>query len=189
MLERIGNELAVVNKLPKDKQGMAKYRLLAHRSMGRYLKEQKSGKLRINKAKVRQVEKLDGKYLLSTSDESLSAEDVALGYKQLMKVERAFRTLKSTLSLRPVYHRKDDRIRAHVLLCWLALLLVRTAEHETGLTWQRLRGEMERLHIGEFVNKDGRIFQYTELSQSQRNILKKLKVKPPRSLKKVDLNP
>jgi transposase len=106
-----------------------------------------------------------------------------------MKVERAFRTLKGTLSLRPVYHTKDDRIRSHVLLCWLALLLVRIAENESGLTWYRLRAEMERLSIGEFVNKDGRILQYTELTPNQRNIFKTLKIKPPKNLKKVDLTP
>ncbi len=189
VLKRIGAELAAIDKLAKDKQTKAKYHLLTHKSMGRYLKEQKNGKLRIDKSKVKQDQKLDGKYLLSTSDESLSAEDVALGYKQLMKVERAFRTLKGTLSLRPVYHTKDDRIRSHVLLCWLALLLVRIAENESGLTWYQLRAEMERLSIGEFVNKDGRILQYTELTPNQRNIFKTLKIKPPKNLKKVDLTP
>ena len=189
VLKRIGAELTAIDKLAKDKQAKAKYHVLTHKSMGRYLKEQKNGKLRIDKSKVKQDQKLDGKYLLSTSDQSLSAEDVALGYKQLMKVERAFRTLKGTLSLRPVYHTKDDRIRSHVLLCWLALLLVRIAENESGLTWYQLRAEMERLSIGEFVNKDGRILQYTELTPNQRNIFKTLKIKPPKNLKKVDLTP
>jgi transposase len=189
VLERIRSELKVIDGLDKAKQNKAKYLLLAHRSMGRYLKEQKNGKLRIDKAKIKQEKKLDGKYLLSTSDDSLSAEDVALGYKQLMEIERAFRTLKGSLSLRPIYHTKDDRIRSHVLLCWLALLLVRIAEVETGLTWPRIRTEMQRVHIGEFVNKDGRILQYTELTQNQRNILKKLKIKPPKILQKVNLNP
>ncbi len=127
-LERIETELAALNKRSGKAYLKSKYALLAHRSMGRYLKELKSGKLTVDKAKIKQAEKLDGKYLLSTSDKSLSAEDIALGYKQLMEVERAFRTLKSTLSLRPVYHTKDDRIRSHVLLCWLALLLVRITE-------------------------------------------------------------
>jgi hypothetical protein len=45
------------------------------------------------------------------------AEDVALGYKNLMEAERAFPTMKPTLDLRPVHHRLDSRIRAHVLLC------------------------------------------------------------------------
>ncbi|MDP2930115.1 MAG: IS1634 family transposase, partial [bacterium] len=118
--------------------------LLSHRTMGRFIRQTKTGKLRINLAKVQEEEALDGKYLLSTSDDTLSAEDVALGYKQLAEVERAFRTLKTTLDLRPLYHRKEERIRAHVLLCYLALLLVRIAERETGETWDHIRSVMER---------------------------------------------
>ena len=188
-LERIHAELEAMAKMQEKPFLKAKYALLAHRSMGRYLKELKSGKLKVDKAKVRQYEKLDGKYLLSTSDKTLSAEDVALGYKQLMEVERAFRTLKSTLSLRPVYHTKDDRIRSHVLLCWLALLLVRISELETGMTWPRVRAELERLHLGEFLHKDGRILQHTELTQNQRNIFKKLKISPPKKLKSIQITP
>jgi transposase len=131
IIERLSCELEALNQKNKTK---AQCNLLLHRSMGRYVKELKSGKLKIDKAKIQQDEKLDGKYLLSSSDESLSAEDIARGYKQLLEVERAFRTLKSTLDLRPVYHSKDDRIRSHVLICWLALLMVRIAEVETGMT-------------------------------------------------------
>ncbi len=188
-LKRIDAELEAMSKMSEKPFLKAKYALLAHRSMGRYLKELKSGKLKIDKTKVKQYEKLDGKYLLSTSDESLSAEDVALGYKQLMEVERAFRTLKSTLSLRPVYHTKDDRIRSHVLLCWLALLLVRISELETGMTWPRVRAELQRLHLGEFLHKDGRILQYTELTKKQRNILKKLNISIPKKIKTIQTTP
>ena len=156
--------------------------------MGRYVKELKSGKLKIDKAKIKQEKKLDGKYLLSTSDPHLSAEDIALGYKQLMEVERAFRTLKGSLSLRPIYHSKDDRIRSHVLLCWLALLLIRIAEVETGITWPKIRRRMQRLNLVEFLTKDGRILQHTELTSDQRNILKKLKIKRPKGVLNVDLS-
>ena len=188
-LERIDAELKAMDKMSEKPFLKAKYALLAHRSMGRYLKELKSGKLKVDMAKVKQYEKLDGKYLLSTSDDSLSAEDVALGYKQLMEVERAFRTLKSTLSLRPVYHTKDDRIRSHVLLCWLSLLLVRIAELETEMTWPRVRTEMERLHLEKFLHKDGHILQYTELTKNQRNILKKLKISPPKKVQTFTITP
>ena len=75
---------------------------MAHRTMGRYLKQLKGGEIRLDKGKVREEEHLDGKYIVSTSDDTLSPEDIALGYKQLMEVERAFRTLKTTLDLRPV---------------------------------------------------------------------------------------
>ncbi len=100
-------------------------------------------------AQVKKEARLDGKYLLRTSDDTLSPEDVALGYKQLLEVEDAFRTLKSTLDLRPMYHRVSDRIRAHVLLCWLALLLVRVAENQVGDTWPRIRTQLERIRIVE----------------------------------------
>jgi len=129
--------------------------LKSHPSYGRYVQELPTGELRIDRAKVRQEEKLDGKYILSTTDPSLEAAEVALGYKQLSQVERAFRTLKHTLDLRPLYHRLPDRIRAHVLLCWLALLLVRVMEVETGETWERMREELDGLRLVTLSAKEG----------------------------------
>ena len=184
-LVRLSCELEVLNEKNKTR---AQCKLLLHRSMGRYVKELKSGKLRIDKAKVKQDEKLDGKYLLSTSDLHLSAEDIALGYKQLLEVERAFRTLKSTLCLRPVYHSRDDRIRSHVLICWLALLLVRIAEVETGQTWPTIRRQMQQQNLVDLFGRNGRILQHTELTQDQRIILKKLKIKAPKRILKTDIS-
>ena len=183
ILERLSCEMESLNKSNKSK---AQCSLLLHRSMGRYVKELKSGSLKINKARAKQDEKLDGKYLLSTSDRHLSAEDIALGYKQLLEVERAFRTLKSTLSLRPVYHSKDDRIRSHVLICWLALLLVRIAEVESGQSWQKIRQKMQQQNLIDLFGTNGRILQHTELTLSQRNILNKLKIKPPKRILSVE---
>lgn len=182
ILDRLSCEIEALNRSTSSK---AQCNLLLHRSMGRYVKELKSGKLRLDKSKVNQDEKLDGKYLLSTSDLHLSAEDIALGYKQLLEVENAFRTLKSTLCLRPVYHSKDDRIRSHVLLCWLALLLVRIAEVETGQTWPTIRRQMQQQNLVELSGKNGRILQHTELTSHQRNLLNKLKIAPPKRILKV----
>jgi transposase len=66
------------------------------------------GNFKINNQVVKEMEHLDGKYLTITSDDALSVEDIVLGYKQLLEVERAFRTLKTTLELRPVYHIKEE---------------------------------------------------------------------------------
>ena len=101
-----------------------------------------SGRLVLDRTKIAAEARLDGKYLLSTSDPDLSAEDVALGYKNLLEAERGFRDLKSTIELRPVFHRIEPRIRAHVLLCWLALLLIRVAERRTGQTWRTIAREL-----------------------------------------------
>jgi len=163
--------------------------LLSHRTMGRFLRQLKGGEIRIDKGKIREEEHLDGKYILSTSDDTLTPEDIALGYKQLLEVERAFRTLKSTLDLRPVYHRKNERIEAHVFLCFLALLLVRIAERKTNLTWDRIRDTMDRLHLIDFFSKDGRVLQTTEPTPEQINILKKLKISVPKRIQTMQTNP
>src|SRR4051794_20722878 len=55
------------------------------------------------------------------------------------RLKGGWRTLKTTLDLRPVYHRLEERIRAHIILCWLALLLVRIVETTTTQTWHHLR--------------------------------------------------
>ncbi len=163
--------------------------LLSHRTMGRYLKQLKTGAIKLDKGKIKEEAHLDGKYIISTSDDTLTPEDIALGYKQLMEVERAFRTLKTTLDLRPVYHRKDERIQSHVFLCFLALLLVRIAESKTNMTWDRIKDHMERLHLGEFFSKEGRVFQTTELTPEQVNILKQLKISPPQRIRHVQMTP
>ncbi len=163
--------------------------LLSHRTMGRYLRQLKTGAIKIDRGKIKEEAHLDGKYIISTSDDTLSPEDIALGYKQLMEVERAFRTLKTTLDLRPVYHRKDERIQSHVFLCFLALLLVRIAERKTNMTWDRIRTPMERLHLGEFFSKDGRVLQTTEPTPEQLNILKQLKISPPQRIRHIQMTP
>jgi transposase len=142
-----------------------------HASLGRWVRQLKSGRLRIDTAKVRAEQRLDGKFLLSTSDPDLSAEDVALGYKNLLEAERGFRDMKSTLDLRPVYHRIEPRIRAHVLLCWLALLLIRVAERRTGLTWRRIALELGRVHTVTLTGTAGTVAQTTPLTEIQQGIV------------------
>ena len=147
----------------------------------RFLRTTAAGLLRIDRAAVVADAKLDGKFLLRTSDPTLSAEDVATGYKQLLEVERSWRDMKTTLALRPVYHRKEARIRSHVLLCWLDLLLVRIAENATGETWRNLRTELDKLHLGRFVGPAGEVAQRTEITARQAAIFRATEVaEPPR---------
>ncbi|MFG2836398.1 IS1634 family transposase [Streptomyces zaomyceticus] len=151
-----------------------------HPSLGRWLKQHPTtGRLSIDRAKVAAEAKLDGKYLLATSDPDLTAEDVALGYKNLLEAERSFRTMKSTLYLRPVYHRLDDRIRAHVLLCWLALLLIRVAERRTGTTWRAIRNELGRIHQVTLAGPAGRLQQTTRITDAQARLFKNCGVPMP----------
>jgi Transposase DDE domain len=147
--------------------------------LDRFLRVTPAGLLRVDKARVTAEAKLDGTYLLRCSDPHLGAEDIALGYKQLLAVERGWRDMKQIIDLRPVYHRLEERIRAHVILCWLALLLIRIIETTTGATWQTLNAELNRLHVITFTGPDGTFRQRTELTKPQRDIYAKLKLDPP----------
>ena len=98
-------------------------------------------------------------------------------------MERGWRDCKTSLGLRPVYHHREDRIRAHVQLCWLALLLIRVAETRTGDTWRNLRHELDRMHLVTLATADGRVAQRSALTSDQKTILATLDLpEPPKYL-------
>ena len=186
-LARLEAELARIEQVrrkaktskAREAHTRAECALRDHPTLSRYLRQTGSGRLLIDRRKVAAEERLDGKYLLSSSDPDLSAEDIALGYKNLREAERSFRDLKTTLALRPVFHRLEQRIRAHVVVCWLALLLIRLAERKTGQSWRRIATELSRLHLVTLQGAAGTVQQTTRLTDAQRAILAALEVKPP----------
>jgi hypothetical protein len=165
--------------LSKDKRAELRGVISTKPGLNRYLRVTPGGLLRTDAAKAKAEENLDGKYLLRTSDPKMTAEDIALGYKQLLEVERGWRDMKQVIDLRPVYHRKEERIRAHVILCWLALLLARVAENAAGATWPELRRQLDRIAVGTFNGPAGTFRQRTEISETPAAILAKLAVDPP----------
>jgi hypothetical protein len=82
------------------------------------------------------------------------------------------------IDLRPVYHRKEEWIRAHVILCWLALLLARIAENACDSTWSAIRRELDRIAVGTFAGPAGTFRQRTEISQDQQDILTPARHRP-----------
>ncbi|MGZ6637125.1 MAG: IS1634 family transposase [Solirubrobacteraceae bacterium] len=188
-IKRIETELARLklqrdrakNKTERDAHQRGECALRDHKTLSRYLRQTKTGRLVLDRERIAAEERLDGKYLLTTSDPSLSAEDVALGYKQLLEAERSFRDLKGTLALRPVFHRKDERIQAHVLICFLALVIIRVAETRTGDTWRTIRAELGTIRQGHFRSRDGEFTQTTELTTAQQRLHSALEIaEPPR---------
>ncbi len=172
--------IAGSDKLTATKRAELRGKISTMPGLNRFPRVTGGGLLRIDRTKARAEENLDGKYLLRCADPKMSAEDIALGYKQLLEVERGWRDMKSALDLRPVYHRLEERIRAHVILCWLALLLVRVAENQTGQTWPVMRRELDRIHIGTFTGPAGTFRQLTDLCKPARDLLSKLGIDQPR---------
>jgi Transposase DDE domain len=179
MLAQLTETIDGTDTLPTIKRAELRGVISTKPGLHRYLRVTPSGLLRIDKHKIKAEANLDGKYLLRSSDPHLPAEDIALGYKQLLEVERGWRDMKQVIDLRPVYHRLEERIRAHVILCWLALLLVRIVETTTGATWRTLAAELNRLQVITFTGPDGTFRQRTELTKPQRDIYATLGLDPP----------
>jgi len=145
----------------------------------RLLRRTREGLLRLDRAAVKREAKLDGKWLLRTSDATLSSADLAVAYRQLYQVERGWRDLKGALALRPVFHHREDRIRAHVQLCWLALLLIRVVENASGESWRCVRDELERMHLVTLETAEGRVAKRSLTTPGQHGIFAALELAEP----------
>jgi transposase len=119
--------------------------------------ELNGGELRLKEKAIQEEARYDGKWVLRTNTE-LKAEEVALAYKNLWQIERAFRELKSGLEINPVFLRTEDHVRGHIIVCFLALVL------EATLT-RRIK---QNLELG--ASPD----QRAEIEFSYRRILKDL---------------
>jgi hypothetical protein len=174
--------IAGSDSLPVMKRGELRGKISTKPGLNRYLRVTPGGLLRIDKAKIKTEANLDGKYLLRCSDPHLPAADIALGYKQLLEVERGWRDMKQILDLRPVYHRLEQRIRAHVVLCWLALLLIRVIETRTGQTWPTVRRHLDRLHAVTFTGPTGTFRQRTDPTKPQADLYARLDLPLPKKI-------
>jgi len=157
--------------------------LLASRRFKRYLRVTKGNKIRIDRGKIKEAARYDGKWVLETNDDTISLEDAACGYKGLMIIERCFRSLKRTqIKLMPMYHWATRRIESHVKICMLALLIERVAELDCGKPWHQIKRILDGLQITEFFSLNYRVLMRNELNRKVRNILKSLKINPTKKV-------
>ena len=140
--------------------------LVGNKGYRRYLAT-KGRHFEINEDKLRSEARLDGKWVLRTNT-ALSPKDTALKYKQLWMVEQVFRTTKSILGTRPIYHKCDETIRGHVFCSFLALVLKtelyeRLERKGRQYEWDDICRDLEALQETELEVKGERWFVRSEL--------------------------
>jgi transposase len=155
--------------------------------MKRFVRTLKDGRVKLNATKVRKDARYDGKYVLRTTSD-LSLPDIVAAYKTLQQVEQGFRTIKTVLRVRPMYHHADHRIISHVKLCVLAYFIVRHVEVKTGQSWEQIARLFRRLHVAELITDAGVVFRRSELSKEHKAILKALKIPYPKEIQDVNMN-
>lgn len=179
VLEELQAELASLRDCTDDHHSKRMCELRASGRYGRYLKQTASGGLEIDSKKADAEQHLDGKFVVHSNDDTLSAEDMALGYKQLQRVEEAWHSMKSGLKMRPVFHWAPHRIHAHIAINVLALLLERVAEQTCADTWRNIRDDLKRIKLAQLLSPNGMVWQVTEPPPDAANRLKELKIKAP----------
>lgn len=158
-------------------------RLVASKRFGRYLSLDDKGRPYLDKDKIKRAEHLDGKFVLTTNDDTLSVADIALGYKGMWIIENCFRKMKTTgLEVRPMFHWMPQRITAHIKLCVLGLMIQRAVELRTEMTWTNIRPALETLKAVSYRTEKQAIVQTTNPSQSAAAILKKLDITKPKTI-------
>lgn len=172
IIAELDAELASLDHIDGEQHGKRVCALRTSKRYSKYLRFSKQGRPAINRARIREEERLDGKFIVHSNDDSLTPEDMALGYKQLLRAEAAWRTLKSGLGMRPVHHHLEHRIRAHVAIAVLGLLIERLAEHACGDTWRNIRDDLRLMKVVELSGPDGAVRQTTEPNA---RVLKRLK--------------
>jgi transposase len=134
--------------------------LVGNKGYRKYLKLAKDS-ARIDPAKITAEARFDGKWVLVTNTK-LPADQVALKYKELWRVERVFRDVKSLLETRPVYHQNDENIAGHVFCSFLALVLrkeldQRLAENKYRFEWSDIKQDLKALKQVQ-IEEDGKRF-------------------------------
>ncbi len=152
---------AIVSALRKQiKQGAKS--MVGNKGYRKYLRGD-GKKFTIDEAKVKRDSRFDGKWVLQTDLDDMPAEDVALKYKQLWMVEEMFRTAKTLLETRPIYHHHDETIRGHVFCSFLALVLRKELHDRLALAgdhfeWAEILRDLEALQYVE-VEHQGKHFR------------------------------
>jgi transposase len=183
--EQVVKELEAELASHQEHQATARWAidLLASGRFKRYLTIDKQGRVRLDREAIGQASKFDGKWVLQTNDDTITVEDAAAGYKGLLVIERAFRTLKSTrIKMEPMYHWLPKRIEAHVKLCVFSLLIERVAELKCKQPWAHIRRTLSTLQATEFHTPKNQFFQRNEPSAELARTLKSLEIPMPKAV-------
>jgi transposase len=188
--EQVVKELEEELQTHSDRQATARWAidLLASGRYKRYLTIDKQDRIRLDREAIQLASKYDGKWVLQTNDDTITVEDAAAGYKGLLVIERAFRTLKNTrIRMEPMFHWLPKRIEAHVKLCVFSLLIERVVELECKQPWSQIQRTLSTLQATEFQTQKNQFFQRNEPTSELVTILKYLKIPMPKTI--LDVKP
>jgi transposase len=148
----------------------------------------------IDEKALKHAELVDGKLVIVTNvkDVEIKPVDIIKRYKSLADIERGFRVLKSEIEIAPVYHRLPQRIRAHAMICFMALILYRVMRERlkmanTNLSPERALAQLKRIHRHQIKVNDKTMSGVSTLTKDQTSLLGALALKKPTKKEQLSL--
>jgi transposase len=157
------------------------------RGAKRYVKSETNGSVSLDKEKIEKDKEWDGIYGIQCSELTMGDEDICQAYKKLWKIEESFRVLKTNLQTRPIFHWTPERIKGHLVTCFIAFLLTRTLEltlrsHKIDFSIAKINETLSKLEASLVQNEQDTFYLRSNIPALGRNLLKALKIKPPKSV-------
>jgi transposase len=171
------------SKLGKNNQTNPK-KLITNNGYLKFVNEQREGKLILNEDKIIQDELWDGLHGIITSKREAPAQELLQDYRRLWIIEESFRINKHSLSMRPIYHFRTKRIKAHILICYLAFAIARITQErikifDESISVEKIREELSEIEISILEDKiSGKFYQLpSKMSQKAKLIYRAIGAK------------
>lgn len=157
--------------------------LLKKKTARFFIKSEGKEKYILDEEKVKNQEKYDGILAISTNNTSLEVTEILSQYKQLFKIEHTFRTFKSHLEMRPMFHWTDKRIEGHICLCYIAFtllnyVLLKAKEAKQSLTENSLRKTLDKMQVSLIEQHQEQTFLRSADNPQQKELLTALGIRP-----------
>jgi len=161
-------------------QNQSQLRQSRKRGAGRYIHHDE-GKYHLDVKKVECDSKWDGYKAIATTSK-LPVIEILEKYSDLFEVEHAFRTLKSQLEIRPMFHWTDKRIEGHIAMCFLAYTFLNYLRNITGLQQREIIRALDKMQLSKIKQKtnENRIYVRSQIDENQKKIIKKLELSIPK---------
>lgn len=159
----------------------SKYKNVKKRGAGRYITI--SNELpELNHEKIKNDSVFDGYKALSTTTK-LGVQEILSKYSDLFEVEHSFRALKSQLEIRPMFHWNDERIRGHIVMCFIAFTFLNHLKNATGMQYKSIIKGLDSMQMSLVKDKQSgnQIYLRSKIDENQSKIAQKFKLDLPQS--------
>jgi len=174
----------LIDKAQNWIENPGKYKQVKKRGAGRFINIDQDGTPReLDHQRISLDARYDGFKAIATTTK-LGVAEILEKYSDLFEVEHAFRTLKSQLEIRPVFHWTNERIKGHIAMCFLAYTFLNYLRNATQLQYRQILKALDKMQMSEIKedSKSELLYMRSNVDEDQSRIFKKLNIKIPKDV-------